>query len=85
MDSTKEESSSDDKTMISLLSKAVENWKETALQNLRNAEYYRGLLERCGKAIGDRAYTQDDGGRSESVLCCKIPEIIEADYVHGGG
>jgi hypothetical protein len=32
----------------------------------------------------DRAFTCDDGSRSEDVLCAKIPEIIEADYVNGG-
>lgn len=63
------------------VAKRIATWMETAAQNQRNTDYYRGLLERCGKAIGDRAYTQDDGGRCEDVLCAKIPEIIEADYV----
>jgi hypothetical protein len=55
-------------------------WMDTAAQNEQNTGYYRSLLERCGKAIGLRAYTQDDGGVTEDVLCAKIPEIIEADY-----
>jgi len=56
---------------------------DTAAQNQRNTDYYRGLLVRCGKTIGDRAFVADDGTRAEDVLCAKIPEIIAADYVHG--
>lgn len=60
-------------------------WMETAARNQRNTDYYRGLLERCGKAIGDRAFTADDGTRMADVLCAKVPDIIEADYVNAGG
>ena len=56
-----------------------------ATQNQRNADYYHGLLEKCGKAIGERAFTADDGSISDSVLCAKIPEIIDGDYSNGGG
>jgi len=62
----------------------VANWMDTAAQYARNADYYRDLLDRCGKAIGDRAYTCDDGSRCDEVLRAKIPEIIEADYCNGG-
>lgn len=55
-------------------------WMDTAAQNQRNTDYYRGLLVRCGEAIGGRAYTANDGTRMEDVLCAKVPEIIEADY-----
>ena len=52
-------------------------WMETAAQNQRNTDYYRGLVVRCGEAIGKEAYIQDDGGVSEDVLCAKVPELIE--------
>lgn len=52
-------------------------WMETAAQNQRNADYYRGLVIRCGKSIGREAYIQDDGGVSEDVLCAKVPELVE--------
>lgn len=64
--------------------KRLAMWMQTTAQTQRNADYYRELLERCGKAIGDRAYICDDGSRSEDVLCALIPEIVEADYIHGG-
>ena len=51
-------------------------WMQTAAQNQRNTDYYRGLLEKCGETIGDRAFIADDGTRSDDVLCAKIPEII---------
>ena len=74
-----------DRVMDPVLAEAVANrialWMETAAQNQRNTDYYRGLLERCGKAIGDRAFIADDGTHMTDVLCAKIPEIIETDYV----
>ena len=47
---------------------------------LDDADYFRDLLERCGEAIGPRAYQADDGTISECALHAKIPEIIEKDY-----
>jgi hypothetical protein len=70
-----------DITLAETVAKQIAFWMEIAAQNERNTDYYRGLLERCGKAIGLRAYTQDDGGITEDVLCAKIPEIVEADYI----
>ena len=55
----------------------LRNWMEIASRNQMNTYYYRGLLEECGKAIGKEAYTQDDGGVCEDVLCAKIPEIVK--------
>ena len=73
-----------DVALAEAVAKRIAAWMDTAAQNQRNADYYRGLLIQCGETIGDRAYTCDDGGRSEDVLCAKIPEIIKADYVNGG-
>lgn len=64
--------------------KLVANWIDTSAQFARNSDYYRDLLDRCGKAIGDRAYICDDGSKSDEVLRAKIPEIIESDYCDGG-
>lgn len=56
----------------------IANWMDTAAQNQRNADYYRGLLVQCGEIIGDRAYIADDRSKSEDVLCAKIPELVES-------
>lgn len=71
-----------DPVLAEAVAKRIAAWMRTAAQNQLNTDYYRGLLERCGRAIGDRAYIADDGSRSEDVLCSKIPEIIENDYVN---
>ena len=52
-------------------------WVETAKFHARNEEYYRGLLQKCGELIGIEAFTADDGGVHDSVLCAKIPELVE--------
>lgn len=52
-------------------------WMDTAAQNQRNADYYRSLVIRCGEAIGQEAYIQDDGGICDNVLCAKVPELVE--------
>ena len=72
-----------DAALAEAVAKRIAEWMKTAAQNQRNADYYRGLLEQCGRSIGNRAFTADDGSHSEDVLCAKIPEIIANDYVNG--
>jgi len=74
-----------DPKLADAVAKRIAVWMDTAAQNQRNTNYYRGLLVRCGEAIGDRAFIADDGIRQEDVLCAKIPEIIETDYANSGG
>lgn len=52
-------------------------WMDTAAQHLRSEGYYRGLIQRCGKVFGITAYIQEDGGKSEDILCAKVPELVE--------
>jgi len=74
-----------DTVLAESVARRIANWMDTAAQNQRNTDYYRGLLEKCGKEIGKRAYQQDDGNYCDEVLCAKIPEIIANDYSNGGG
>ena len=73
-----------DVVLCEAVAKRIAAWMQTAAKGFRDTEYYRGLLVRCGETIGDRAFIADDGTHSEDVLCAKIPEIIEEDYIHGG-
>jgi hypothetical protein len=66
-----------DTVLCEAVAKRIAFWMQTAAQNERNTAYYRGLLEECGEAIGEAAYIADDGGRSDSVLCAKIPELVK--------
>jgi hypothetical protein len=54
----------------------IEAWAETARQQLRNTEYYRGLVVSIGELFGEEARTADDGTVMEDVLCAKVPELV---------
>lgn len=51
-------------------------WILSAAQFSRNEDYYRGLVVRCGEAIGAAAYIAGDGSLSQDVLCDKVPELV---------
>ena len=72
-----------DSKLCEAVAKRICAWMDTAAQNQRNTDYYRGLLEACGEAIGEQAYIADDGSISEDVLCAKIPEIVDAAFRNG--
>ena len=72
-----------DVTLGEVVARQIAFWMDIAAQNQRNTDYYRGLLERCGKAIGEEAYIADDGSRAEDVLCAKVPELVEAAFCNG--
>jgi hypothetical protein len=59
-----------DPELAEAFSRRLALWMSTAAQNQRNANYYRGLVVRCGQEM-------DDGNESEDVLCDKIPELVE--------
>lgn len=67
-----------DPVLAEAVAKRIASWMENAAQFARNADYYRGLVEQCGEALGHDAYVQDDGGISEDVLCAKVPELVRA-------
>lgn len=54
------------------------HWEASARDFAKSADYYRGLVVECGKAIGTEAFTADDGGVHEEVLCAKVPELVVA-------
>lgn len=53
-------------------------WIETASQNQRNTDYYRGLVEEIGSHFGEAAYISDDDSVQEDILCAKVPELVAA-------
>lgn len=61
--------------MSSLYNRA---WEDTAAQMSRNADYYRGLVQKIGRMLGKEAYISDDGSVQEDILCAKIPELVAA-------
>jgi len=69
-----------DPVLCEAVAQRIACWMDTAAQNQRNADYYRGLIVRCGEAIGNRAYIADDGSKSNDVLCAKVPELVEKAF-----
>lgn len=67
-----------DPALAEVVARAIANWMDDSARAHRDISYYRGLLVRCGVAIGPAAYIADDGSRSEDVLCAKVPELVEA-------
>jgi len=55
----------------------VAYWMDTAAQNERNTDYYRGLLEKIGKRLGKPAFIADDGTVMQDVICAKVPDIVD--------
>jgi hypothetical protein len=55
-----------------------DGWINAAAMHHRNEEYYRGLLDQIGAALGTEAYTSDDGSMQDSVLRSKVPELVLA-------
>ena len=53
-----------------------DNWEQTAAHYLEGMHYYRRLVQEIGETIGEAAYLQDDGGKVDSVLCAKVPELV---------
>jgi hypothetical protein len=67
-----------DPVLYEAVAKRIASWMNTAAQFSRNTDYYRGLLVKCGKSIGEAAFIADDGSKSQDVLCAKIPELVAA-------
>ena len=57
--------------------KRIAAWMHTAAQGYRGAEFYRDLLEECGRALGVEAYTSDDGSIQQDVLALRVPELVK--------
>ena len=76
-----------DRTMDTQLAEAVARriatWMDTAARFSEGLEYYRGLVIRCGEALGEDAYTCDDGTKSMDVLCAMVPEVLEKHLANG--
>jgi hypothetical protein len=52
-------------------------WEDTAFQEAGNTQYYRDLVVQIGEMLGPEAKTADDGSYMDTVLCAKVPELVE--------
>lgn len=63
--------------LVEAVAKRIARWMESAAQFSDGSSYYRGLLVKCGEALGEAAYTCDDGTKTRDVLVAKVPELVE--------
>jgi hypothetical protein len=52
-------------------------WKDSAAYFDRAQNFYRGLVDRCAVALGQEAFTADDGVTGDSPIRLKVPELVE--------
>lgn len=62
---------------ISDIVRERDNWKETAQQYGKNAEFYHSLVTKIGEGFGAAAKTSDDGSVQQDVLALKVPELVD--------
>lgn len=53
-------------------------WKETAAQENRNRDYYRGLVDEVAALLGPAVFVADDGTVADSPLRAKVPGLVSA-------
>ena len=65
-----------DSVLAEAIARRIASWIDLAVKRERNREYYHRLLVQCGEAIGQPAYTRDDGSIAHDVVCSKIPALV---------
>jgi hypothetical protein len=60
--------------------KRAKGWMDTAGQEAKNTDYYRGLITKIGELLGQEAKTSDDGSIQDSVLCIKVPDLVKRRF-----
>lgn len=65
-----------DPILAEAVARRISAWMDTAAQMARNADFYRGLLDKCAKRLGVASYTADDGTVMDEPVRLKIPELI---------
>lgn len=66
-----------DTRLANAVAMRIETWMNVAKEYARAANFYRSLLIKCGEAFGEAARTADDGTVMDSVLCLKVPELVQ--------
>lgn len=56
----------------------AEAWQQDCEQQGRNVAYFRGLIDSVASHLGDAVFVADDGGRHDSPLRAKVPELVKA-------
>lgn len=65
---------------IERLRALTDAWMETTAQQIRNVDFYRGIITQIGDIFGVAARTSDDGSIQDDVLALKVPELVRDLY-----
>lgn len=66
------------KEEIAVTRRSLDAWMESAAQACRNTNFYRDIVVKIGKMLGEAAYISDDGSRRQEVITLKVPELVKA-------
>ncbi len=66
-----------DLRLAKVFAKHLADWMQIAARAYRGVEFYRGIIDQCGKTIGVEAYASDDGSVQQDVLALKLPELVK--------
>lgn len=66
-----------DARLAAAFARRLAGWMHIAADGWKGAEFYRGIIDQCGAAIGPDAYTSDDGSVQQDVLALKLPELVK--------
>lgn len=67
-----------DPPLAEAFAKRLATWMDEAARQMRNVEFYRGIVVQIGEMFGDAAKTSDDGTVQEDVLALRVPELVQA-------
>jgi hypothetical protein len=66
-----------DPALAEAVAKRIAAWMNTAAEQCRGLEFYRGIIVKVGEPFGDAAKTSDDGSIQADVLALKVPELVD--------
>lgn len=55
-----------------------DNWEQTAIEWMENAQFYRNLLDEVAQHLGSDVFVADDGSVMDEPVRLKIPELVAA-------
>lgn len=65
-----------DTRLAEAVARRISAWMDDAAMYARNAEFYRGLLEKCASHLGPEVFISDDGSVRDDPLLLKVPDMV---------
>jgi len=65
-----------DMRIAAVVASRIAEWMKVAAQGYRGAEFYRNIIDQCGRSLGIEAFTSDDGSVQQDVLALRLHELV---------